>query len=309
MSHLKRAAMPGFWPMRRKGPKYATHTMPGPHPMKDSMPLRVLVRDAFGYADSAREADRIIKQGAVIVDGKPRKEPHFPVGPMDAVDLAGACYRLLPDAGGFSFIEIKKDEASRKPCIITGKATLRGGVIQLNLHDGRNVLVRSGSYRPGDTLIISVPEQKVLEHIGFKEGQKALIIDGKNRGATGVITAIRERKTMTESAGVVLDAGGRSITTLKGYVMVGSFPTPPKFARKVLEREKRRQEVEKAVAETAEKRAKAAAGKGKAESERAAGTGAPEKKEPAKPAKKTKAGKKPKTAKVRGATRKKEGRA
>lgn len=233
MSHLKREMAPKFWPIKRKAEIYATHIIPGPHMLKESMPLRVLVRDALGMATTAREADRIIKTGAVSVDGKARKEPKFPVGLMDIIELGGKTYRMVPDVNGYSIIEIKKADAGRKPCKILSKTTIRGGVTQLNLHDGRNVLVKTGSYKPGDTVIIEIPKQKILEHIKFKEGENAIIIDGKNRGFVGKIKEIRERKTMTEVASTILEGDAGAVTTPKEYVMVGSFEEPPRFASRI----------------------------------------------------------------------------
>jgi small subunit ribosomal protein S4e len=239
MTHMKRAVMPTFWPVRRKGAKYAMVPDSGPHPFRACLPLRTLVRDVLRYAETAAEADKIIRQGAISVDGKQRKEPGFPVGLMDALEIGAAgCFRLLPDLGGFSLVKITKAEAGKKPCRITGKRTLKGGTFQLSLHDGRSLLVKGGSHRPGDTLALEVPKQKVTEHTRFKEGENAIVIDGNNRGAVGKISNIRERKTMTEKASVVLDVGGKNVTTLREYVMVGSFPVPPRFARMMAEKAK-----------------------------------------------------------------------
>jgi len=262
MSHLKRAAMPAFWPAARKGLHYVIHPTPGPHPIRDSVPLRVVIRDFFRYAGTAKEADRAIKQGMITVDGKPRKDPGFPVGLMDSVELAGMpkAYRLVPDAEGFAFIEVNKSEAAKKPCKIIGKTTLKGGASQLNLHDGRNVIAK-GPYRPGDTVVIALPGQKIEQHISFKEGEKAIVTDGKNRGAVGKIKSIRERKTMTEKASVMLDVDGDTVTTLKGYVMVGSFPAPPVYTRRRELRKARAKAQAEAVKEMESKKKRPAAKK------------------------------------------------
>jgi len=234
MTHLKRAVMPTFWPTKRKGLHYVIHPMPGPHPLNDCIPLRILIRDFFRHADTSKEADKIIKKGMISVDGKPRTDPGFPVGRMDVIELAGSpkVYRLIPDVEGFAFTEVGKSEADKKPCKIIGKTTLKGGMTQLNLHDGRNIITKGGSYRPGDTVVIALPNQKIEQHFAFKEGEKAIVTDGKNRGAVGKIKGIRERRTMTERSAVSLDVDGDTVTTLKEYIMVGSFPAPPLFMRR-----------------------------------------------------------------------------
>ncbi|MBY8988386.1 MAG: 30S ribosomal protein S4e, partial [Candidatus Lokiarchaeota archaeon] len=86
-------------------------------------------------------------------------------------------------------------------CRITQKSTLKGGHIQLNLHDGKNIFVRvkdprkpkEDVYKRMDVLKISVPEQEILKVLKFKEGNLALIMSGKNIGQIGKILNILKR--------------------------------------------------------------------------------------------------------------------
>ena len=88
--HLKREMAPHFWPMPRKENVWATRTGPGSHGLNVSMPLLLIVRDFLGYAETAKEASILIRQGKICVDGKPRKDHRYSVGIMDVVELPNA---------------------------------------------------------------------------------------------------------------------------------------------------------------------------------------------------------------------------
>lgn len=93
---------------------------------------------------------------------------------------------------------ISADEASWKVCRIEGKTTIKGGRTQLNLHDGRNILVDDPSkdaYSTGDSLKISLPDQKVVEHIRFAEGTRCYLIGGAHVGSTAEVTEYVEKRS------------------------------------------------------------------------------------------------------------------
>ena len=111
-------------------------------------------------------------------------------------------YRILPNSQhGLILHEIPEEESAFKLCRITQKSTLKGGHIQLNLHDGRNIFVRvkdpkkpkEDIYKRMDVLKISLPEQEILKILKFKEGNLALIMSGKNIGQTGRVISILKR--------------------------------------------------------------------------------------------------------------------
>ncbi|OYT47886.1 MAG: 30S ribosomal protein S4e, partial [Desulfurococcales archaeon ex4484_42] len=61
--HLKRLAAPDFWPILKKEYVWTVKPSPGPHPIERSIPLLIIVRDILGYAETAREARRLIAEG------------------------------------------------------------------------------------------------------------------------------------------------------------------------------------------------------------------------------------------------------
>ncbi|MCD6154262.1 MAG: 30S ribosomal protein S4e [Candidatus Verstraetearchaeota archaeon] len=199
--HLKRFPAPAFWPISKKAFKFAVKPSPGPHPIDRCIPLLSIVRDVLGYAENGREARKIIKEGTIKIDGRIRKDPKFPVGLMDVVEIpkTDEHYRLLPHPQkGLMVHEISKEEAKVKLCRIENKTTVKGGHVQLNLHDGRNKIIRIANplkpeedvYKTMDAVKISIPEQEILGHIKLEEGVLALIIGGKNIGLHGRIIKI-----------------------------------------------------------------------------------------------------------------------
>ena len=223
MPHLKRHMMPGFWKISRKQKTYAVAPSPGPHAKNACIPLQVIVRDILGYAETGDEAKRIIKQGGVLVDGVVRKDHRHPAGLMDAVTIkpTGEHFRVALGPKGLFLEKTTAADAGRKLCIIRKKYTAKGNVQCISLHDGRMIAVgKAADYKPGETVAIEVPWQKIVGHVRFEKGAEAIITGGKNMGAGGRIKEIRERKFMTEKSVVILDVGGKEVETLKEYVMV-----------------------------------------------------------------------------------------
>ncbi len=227
MPHLKRLNMPEMWPLPRKEKVFVVTPLPGPHPKMGCIPLLVVLRDTLKIAGSADEAKKIIKSGRILVDKKPRKEPRFPVGLMDIFEIpeTGEHYRVEAGRSGLFLNRITPEQAAHKICRIMNKTAVRGGLAQLNLHDGRNILVEKGSEKEfslGDSVVIRLPEQKIVKNIKLQKKSHAIIFSGRNKGESGVIKEVRERGTMLgKSAVIIRTKDGREIETLKDYVMVG----------------------------------------------------------------------------------------
>ena len=230
--HLKRLPAPKFWPILRKEYTWTVRPVPGPHPIERCIPLLILVRDVLGLAKTAREAKIIIHRGYVKVDGVVRKEPKFPVGLMDVVTIEklGQSFRVLPTPKGLELHPIDGEETGFKICRIEDKTTVKGGHIQLNLHDGRNVLIRvadptnpvEDTYRTLDSLKLGLPDQEIQDHFRLEEGAYAIITGGKNMGFHGRIIEIRElRGVKRRRFEVELETPkGEHIRSILDYVFV-----------------------------------------------------------------------------------------
>jgi len=234
MAHITRFEAPWFLKVSKKEYKWVVRANPGPHPISKAIPLAVLVRDYLGYAKTLKEAKRIISRGLVYVDGRPRKDYKYPVGLMDVIYVKGAekYYRIVPDTKRVIVpVEISKDEASFKLVRIINKTTVKGGKIQLNLEDRRNILLtpeEAKNYSTYDTLKIEIPNQTILDKFELVQGNYAVIVGGRNVGAHGRITEIKLAafKRLKYSIVTLTDSSGKEIRTNMMNVMAVGKEAP-----------------------------------------------------------------------------------
>jgi len=223
--HLKRYSIPKYWRMEKKANKYVVSPRPGPHGKSECIPLLVVLRDVLKICSNAKKADSLIKKGGIFIDKKARKDPNYPVGFMDVIEIPDihAQYRVTVNKRGLLLVGIKHEEADRKLCRIQAKRKLRGGATQLSLHDGRNISIDKGDYKPNDSVLIELPSQKIIQHYKFEKNSPALIMSGRNTGANGKIKEIFDRKTLLGMNRVLLQTKEGDIETVKEYVLVGEM--------------------------------------------------------------------------------------
>jgi len=185
-NHLKRLAMPRSWPLPRKTSIWVTRPTPGAHSLEHCMPVSLVIRDVLGLAKTTREVRFILHNELAKIDGSIVKDTRRGVGLMDVLSLGEEHYRCVMDHNGrLRYRTISADEAAWKICRIEGKTTIKGGKTQLNLHDGRNIIVEDpAEYSTGDSLKIGLPGQKIIKHIRFGEGTRCYLIGGGHVGST-----------------------------------------------------------------------------------------------------------------------------
>ena len=214
--HLKRLAAPKTWQIARKDFTFVTKPSPGPHSIEASTPLNVLLKELLGYAGTTMEVKKILNTGGVKIDGKIRKEIRFPVGVFDTIGFTeiNQYFRIvLNKKGKLDTVKINKEESALKPCKIIGKTSLKGK-LQLNLYDGKNIDVDSNSYKVGDSLLLSLPEQKISKHLKLDKKSTIFLTGGKHTGETGSVEDVRGNKIIYK------DQKGDLIETSKKYAFV-----------------------------------------------------------------------------------------
>ncbi|MFO1532619.1 MAG: 30S ribosomal protein S4e [Thermoplasmatota archaeon] len=217
--HLKRLAAPRSWTIPRKTNVYTTKPRPGAHPVERAMPLGTLLRDHLRLVATGREAARVIGAGEVLVDGRIVKDAKFAVGFMDSISIpkVGKAWRVtLDEKARLRLAPIDPANATWKLAQIEAKTTVSGGRTQLNLHDGRNVIVKKDDYGTGDVLRIEVPSQKVLGHFPLAEGAQVFITDGRHAGEVAPVKAIEVTRSHKPNL-IHLAVGTESFTTVKPY--------------------------------------------------------------------------------------------
>ena len=222
--HLKRLAMPRSWPLPRKTTVWVTRPTPGAHSLEHCMPLTLVVRDMLGLAKSAREVRYILHNELAKVDGRVVKDTRRGIGIMDVLTLGEDNYRCILDHNGrLRYRPISAKEAGWKICRIEGKTTIKGGKTQLNLHDGRNIIVEDPKeYNTGDSLKLNLPDQKILEHIRFREGTRCYLIGGAHVCSTAEVSEYVEKRSSMPNEVQFGDFG----TVVRNVFAVGDASLP-----------------------------------------------------------------------------------
>jgi len=166
--------------------------MPGKHSLEGAIPISTILRDYLHVCDNNREAKFILNSGAVLIDQRVVRKPKNPVGLMDVISLPAMKkhYRtMMDDHGRIQFVEIKAAESQWKLLRVENKTVVKGGKVQLNLHDGTN-MISDKKVKTGDVLQLSLPDMKIKKVIEFKEGAQSFIIGGAHVGSISEIKGI-----------------------------------------------------------------------------------------------------------------------
>lgn len=224
--HLKRLPAPSFWKIKKKENTYVAKPRAGPHKIERSIPLQVLLRDFVGIVDTGSDAKKMIKMGEIHVDGRPRKDQKYPTGFMDVISIPEMKkdYRLIIDHKGLKVIDCPSKENKKKLVKIINKTLIKNGQIQLNTHDGRNIPIKikkpkEDVYKSGDSLVIELPSQKILEHVKFEKSRLVLITGGQNKGTFAKIKEIITTRSR-EPNKVICEKEGKEFEAIKDYVFV-----------------------------------------------------------------------------------------
>jgi len=220
--HLKRYAAPRSWSLGRKERVWAVRPIPGPHSKEQSIPLMIALRDLLHLGQTSSEVKKILGRREVLVDGRARVDYKHVVGLMDIISIPklDQHYRVTLDPRGkIALKSIEGSQSKWKLARIMNKTVVRGGKTQLNLHDGRNLLVAKDTYRTGDVLKISLPDQKIISKVELKEDSLAMLTGGAHIGTICRIKKIE--KTRNPMSNIVEFHEG--FNTIVDYVfMVGS---------------------------------------------------------------------------------------
>jgi len=197
--------------MERKSVRFITAAR-GAHKRDESLPLVTIIRDMLKLAETGKEARKITKGRLVKVDGKIVTDPKRGLGIFDTLEVGGKSYRIVPRKR----LKIVESEPGMKIVQITGKTAIKGGATQVNLNDGKN-MITDKPYKVLDSLLITLPDQKVKEHIAFEPGALVLITKGMHIGKTAKLIDIeREHKR------VWLEGDGKKFEApLHGVMAIG----------------------------------------------------------------------------------------
>jgi len=187
--------------------------------------MTIVIRDMLHHCDTAQEAKQIIGERSILADGRIVTDPKFPVGLMDIVSIPKTKehFRVLKDRRGrIVLTRINPDEARWKLVRIENKKVVPGGRVQLNLHDGRNILLDHNEHHTGDVLKIELPSQKIIASFPQAAGSLALLTGGTHVGEIATVAGFEEKKNPMPN----LVKFKEGFSTIKPYVFIIGVTTP-----------------------------------------------------------------------------------
>jgi small subunit ribosomal protein S4e len=215
--HLKLLAVPKSWPVKRKEAVWITRPNPGAHKLTEALPISLVLR-LLKATKIAKETQQVINQRAILVNNKPVRSSKFPVGLFDVISLKDKeFYRLIYNSRGrFTLVKVPKNEEKIFPHKILNKTRLKNKKIQLNFHNGFNLLVDEDKYKTND--VLTLQENKVKEHISFEKDSLVYIAKGKHLGEIAKVNTIHEKPPLNKH--VLLELKDQKLDIPKSYVFV-----------------------------------------------------------------------------------------
>lgn len=216
--HLKRLAAPPTWNIKRKSTTFVALPFPSGHSREMCISLNLFLREMAGYAKSTKEVKAIV-QGDIFVNGRKRTDHRSPVGFFDVIEikkLNEACRIIMDKNGNIAYVAIPEKEAGLKVCKVIGKTMLAGKKLQLHLNDGQNFIIGNEPYAVGDSVVVDVHANKIIQRLAFEKNMTVFLTRGKQRGHIGKVAAVDSRHVV-----VTLETGEQYKTVKDCAFVVG----------------------------------------------------------------------------------------
>lgn len=191
--HLKRNKITRMVPITRKGTKYVARALSH---VDEGIPVVIAVRDMLGLARDLREVKIMIKDKSIKINGKPVNDYRESIKLFNILE-AGKRYVLnVKPTGRFALEETKEDFRMAK---VVGKKNIAGNKIQINLHDGTNILSKD-KISVGDSVKLTL-DNNLKDKISVEKGKNVIIFSGKSKGMEGKVKEVDGRKITVVSEG------------------------------------------------------------------------------------------------------------
>ena len=174
-------------PIRRKGTKYIARAL---HAHKNAVPVVIAVRDMLKLAKTLKEVQHMIKNKALKINGRVVEDYRDSIKLFNIFEADKHYELTLLPTGKFAFKDTKN--SSTRLCKVTGKRLVNAGMIQLNLHDGSNILSKD-KITVGDSLYLDLTS-KIKNHVTLDAGKEVFIFSGKYQGQSGKVQKIEDNR-------------------------------------------------------------------------------------------------------------------
>ena len=227
--HLKRLNAPRHWNLAKMGGIWAPKPSPGPHKMRECVPLAIVLRERLKYALTNKECSQICMERCVKIDGKVRTDHNFPCGFMDVIELdkSNDRFRVLFDTKGrFVMHRIKKDEAAYKLCRVNKVFVGSNKIPAAVTHDARTIRYPDPDVKANDTIKVHITTGKMSDIFKFELGAMVMITKGRNAGRVGQLMHIEHHENSFDIVTVKDSKGHTFATRLSNVFVIGSGSTP-----------------------------------------------------------------------------------
>ena len=190
--HIKRNNMGKFWPVPRKGTKYLA--VPS-HNKAHAISLVIALRDVLKVVKNKKELKRMLNDKKIQINHKEIRETNYPLSLFDIITFTESKknYKtILSKDKKLRFEEISGKESETKVFKILDKKIIPGNLVQFNLMHGKNITSKEKA-NVGDSMIISLKDNKIEKIVPLEKGREAFVTDGKHAGQIGKIEEIVER--------------------------------------------------------------------------------------------------------------------
>jgi len=241
---------PRKWMLGKLGGIWAPRPSPGPHKLRESLPLSLILRDKLKFALTRREVVMVVMRRHVEVDKRIRTDINFPTGFMDVISIpkTGDAYRVLYDVKGRFILHPldvkKKDEKEKKEdekernfklarvnkLAVGSKASvgrnpfLKGiasSIPYVVTHDGRTIRYIDPVVKVNDVVKIDLKSGKVIGHLKFEVGNLAMVTRGANTGRVGEVTRIEKHPGSYEIVHLRDKKGAAFATRVANVFIIG----------------------------------------------------------------------------------------
>jgi len=204
---------------------WAPRPSPGPHKLRQCIPLVLVLRNRLKYALTGREVQLIVMNKKVRIDQKVRTDKNYPLGFMDVLSMPETKenFRILYDAKGrFTCTRIDNERAGFKLCKVIKKFTGPKGIPYIVTHDGRTISYPDPDVKIQDTVRYDFEQATVTEFCRFTQGAKCMVTGGRNRGRIGEITHIEKHPGSFDIIHIKDVRGSKYLTRKTNVFIIGS---------------------------------------------------------------------------------------
>lgn len=184
--HQKRNEVTMKLPIPRKGTKYVARALSD---LQNSVPVVIAIRDMLKMAQTTKEVKHMIHQKALKINGREVKDHRESIKLFNILQADKPYLLSLTQNGKFKLEETKDKDRLTK---VRNKTLLKGKKVQVNLHDGSNVLTND-KVNTNDSLYLDF-NGKITKHVPFEKGKECIVIVGKFLGHKGKVVSLDSNK-------------------------------------------------------------------------------------------------------------------